>query len=84
MKIRKATRVPAQRGIVTVEPASGTFVSLPDQAIIGCRKMIFTHAPKTAIMKLTQASAAPARLTMVFVGATNDATVETRGPWAVG
>ena len=52
--IREATRVLAQRGIVTIEPGRGTFVSLPDQANIALAIELYARARHISLQRVVQ------------------------------
>lgn len=52
--IREATRILAQRGIVTIEPGRGTFVSLPDQTNIALAIELYARARHVPLQHVVQ------------------------------
>lgn len=52
--IREATRILAQRGIITIEPGRGTFVSLPDQSHIALAIELYARARNISLQRVVQ------------------------------
>lgn len=52
--IREATRILAQRGIVTIKPGRGTFVSLPDQTNIALAIELYARARRIPLHRVVQ------------------------------
>jgi len=52
--IREASRILAQRGIVTIEPGRGTFVSLPDQTNIALAIELYARAHHIPLQRVVQ------------------------------